>query len=207
LINLIGLSVGFASCFALREYTSSELRSNQYHRDYERIARVGTYWRFTNDDGKNWSQVICGFSKADLPGRFADDFPDVESYARLLPQAFFKDDMVSHGDRISISVTSNGDQENIFQETKAVYADSNLFLFFTIPLLYGEAEHVLREHNFVVLSETVAKKYFGNRNPVGELLKLNNTVTLEVSGVYKDLPHNTHFDFDLVISNTGRWRR
>ena len=94
-------------------------------------------------------------------------------------------------------------KRGVFKEEKAIYADPNLFTFFSIPLIYGQPEHVLNEVDYVVLSQSTAIKYFGERDPRGELLKLNDTTTLKVTGVYEDLPHCTHLDFDLVISNVG----
>ena len=94
-------------------------------------------------------------------------------------------------------------QARIFKEENVAYADSNLFNFFSIPLIYGEREKVLNGANFVVLSQSTALKYFGHENPTGEIIRLNDTTTLKVSGVYEDLPNHTHLNFDLVISNLG----
>ena len=107
-----------------------------------------------------------------------------------------------------ISIADQTGRQQAFKEEKVAYSDSNLFSFFSIPLVYGQPEHVLSEANFVVLSESTAVKYFGKKDPTGELLKLNDTTTLKISGVYKNLPHDTHLNFQLVISNVGlvnRW--
>ena len=77
------------------------------------------------------------------------------------------------------------------------------FSFFSIPLIYGQPKNVLDQANYVALSQSTALKYFGKKDPTGELLKLNDTTTLKVSGVYEDLPHYSHLNFELVISNTG----
>ena len=201
LINVLGLAVGFACFFALWNYATSELKSNQYHKDYERIGRVGVYWRWQDKGSEKSDYVTFGFSKADLPARFKDDFPEVEGYTRILTQEFFLDNLVPHDKKINISITRDNGADHIFKETKVIYADSNLFDFFSIPLVLGQKDKVLSEADFVVLSQATARKYFGDRNPVGELIKLNDSLTLKVSGVYEDLPHYTHFAFDLVISN------
>src|SRR5688500_12203587 len=93
LINVLGLAVGFACFFALWNYATAELKSNQFYKDYERISRVGNYYRWKDAGAKNWEYTTCGFSKPDLPARFKDDFPEVESYARILPQTFFSHDL------------------------------------------------------------------------------------------------------------------
>ena len=92
----------------------------------------------------------------------------------------------------------------LFKETKAAYADANLFKFFSIPLLYGEAATVLKDPNSIALSRKTAIRFFGSGNPLGELLVLNGTQSLRVTGVFEDLPNNTHLDFDFVISNVAR---
>lgn len=108
-----------------------------------------------------------------------------------------------HGNKIIISTEEKYGQPRRFKEEKTAYADHNLFSFFSIPLLYGQPGKVLKEANNVVLSQSTAIRYFGDIDPTGELLKLNDTITLKVSGVYQDLPHYSHLDFDLVFSNAG----
>ena len=203
-INVLGLAIGFTSFYALWEYATTELNSDQYHQDAERIARIAVDWQWTDDGGKTWGTIVVGLSKPSIFPRVKDDFPDVESYLRILNQPGFNPALVNHGNQIIISTSDDAkNQRGVFKEKKAIYADSNLFTFFSIPLIYGQPSQVLREANYVVLSRSTAIKYFGERNPTGELLKLNDTTTLKVTGVYKDLPHYTHLDFDLVISNVG----
>lgn len=198
-INVLGLSIGLASFLALWDYSSSELKANQFFKDFERIARIGTYWRYT-DDGQKWDEIVFGFSKSDLPGHLKADFPDIESYVRILTPVGFDNEMVPHEERISISL-ADAAQPIVFKETQVVYADSNLFTFFSIPLLKGQPDKVLSEAGYVALSQETAKKYFGQADPIGKMLKLNDSLTLQVTGVFKDLPHNTHLNFTIVISN------
>ena len=202
-INVLGLAIGFASFFALWEYSTSELKSDQYHKDSGRIARIGLNYRWTEDGGNTWGKIVLGVAKASLFPRIVDDYPDVESYLRILNQSLFKSDLVGHGNKIIISIDNEKNQQQIFKEEKAAYADSNLFNFFSIPLVYGQPDKVLSEVNFVVLSHSTSLKYFGEIDPTGELLKLNDSTTLKVSGVFEDLPHYSHLDFDFVISNIG----
>ena len=202
-INVIGLAIGFASFYALWEYSIAELKSDQYHEDSERIARVGAHWNWTDDGGKTWGHLTFGFAKSSILPVVKDEFPEVESTLRLLNQENFTRSLVNHEKAIVISFADQSGQKRVFKEEKIAYADSNLFNFFTIPLVYGQPEQVLNEPNFVILSRTTAVKYFGKNDPTGELLKLNDTTTLKVSGVYEDLPHHTHLNFRMVISNAG----
>lgn len=202
LINIFGLGLGFASFFALWNYSTSELRSDQYHKDFERIARIGWHWRWA-DDGKNWDHQTVGFSKSDTPLRVMEDFAEVESYVRIHTQQYFGllGGLVPHGRKVTLAAVGRLQEDRIFKEEHVVYADQNLFNFFSIPLVTGNADNVLAEAGSVVLSESQVARYFDRIDPVGELLKLNDTITLRVTGVFRDLPHNTHLNFNVVISN------
>ena len=202
-INVIGLAIGFASFYALWEYSMTELKSDQYHKDYDRIARIGTNWQWTEDGGKTWGSVILGKSFPFLFPRVSEEYPEVQSTLRIIDQQRFEPAIVNHGNKIIITIADQKGQPRVFKEEKVAYADPNLFTFFRIPLVYGQPEQVLNGANYVVLSESKAEKYFGKKDPTGELIKLNDSTTLKVSGVYEDLPHYTHLDFELVISNVG----
>jgi putative ABC transport system permease protein len=127
----------------------------------------------------------------------------VENYVRIHTQVFFGSigGLIPHSSKIVMSGVGRSDEDRIFKEEHVVYADQNLFDFFSIPLIRGNASDVLTEAGSVVLSESQAVKYFEGKNPVGELLTLNDTITLKVTGVFRDLPHNTHLSFNTVISN------
>lgn len=202
-INVIGLAVAFTSCYVLWQYSASELKSDRHHSDAARIGRIGVQWQWLEQRTKSWEHLIFAFSKTSLLQSVKEDFPEVESTLRILNQNAFNNDLVNHGERIAISADGPIGSTRIFKEENIAYADSNLFNFFSIPLMFGEPENVLTGANFVVLSHSTALKYFGDINPTGELLRLNDTITLKVTGVYEDLPNYTHLNFDLVISNTG----
>ncbi len=208
-INVCGLALGFASFFILWQYSSSELKSDQHHSGFERIARLALYWRFHDRDG-NWGLLTFGGIRPFQPPMISDDFPQVEQYVRLLMQPEFETDLVGHDSRVIVSVNREDGGRELFEETRMVYADPNLFNFFNIPLLHGEKATVLRNGQAVVLSDHTAKKYFGAKNPVGEIILVNDSVSLLVTGVFEDLPHNTHLSFDLVVSMAGisesKWR-
>ncbi|HRJ31323.1 MAG TPA: ABC transporter permease [Cyclobacteriaceae bacterium] len=201
-INILGLGIGFASFISLWDFSIKELQADQYHKDYERIARIGYHWRWA-DDGKKWDHSRVSFSKSDIPLRAKEDFPEVEDYVRIHTQLFFgiPADLVPHGRKITMSRAGRLQEDRIFREEHVIYADQNLFNFFSIPLVRGNPDNVLAQAGSVVLSESQAVKYFHQADPVGELLKLNDSITLNVTGVFKDLPHNTHLTFNTVISN------
>jgi putative ABC transport system permease protein len=200
-INIVGLAIGFASFYALWEYSTTELKADQYHKDYDRIARIGTNWDWTDDGGKTWGHLVIGGSVSSIFPEVKDDYPEVESTLRILEQPGFVPSLVNHGNKIIITIDDQKAQPRVFKEEKVAYADPNLFTFFTIPLVYGEPEKILSLANDVALSQSTAEKYFGKKNPIGELIKLNDSITLKVSGVFQDLPHYTHLNFELVISS------
>jgi putative ABC transport system permease protein len=202
-INVAGLSIGFAAFFGLWQFASSELQSDQYHPGYDRIVRFGTHWTWT-DDGRNWGKAITACIGPAMTHQISLDFPEVESYNRILHQPQFLENLVGHDDHVILSRETKDGSETIFKETKAAYADPNIFEFFSIPLIKGKPADVLKNANSIVLSQQSASRFFGNDDPVGELLVLNGKHTLKVTGVFQDLPHNTHLSFDFVISNAGK---
>jgi putative ABC transport system permease protein len=202
-INVLGLSVGFAVFFILWQYTQTELAADQYHKDSDRIVRVATDWRWT-DDGKSWGRILFGRAGSAVIHRVSQDFAEVESYLRVMHQPYFTREMTGHGIPVILAHEKINGSSVFFKEEHALYADPNLFDFFSIPLTYGESKNVLQDKNSIVLSQKTARKFFGDKNPVGELLILNGKESLKVTGVFEDLPQNTHLVFDFVISNRSR---
>jgi len=199
-INVAGLSVGFAAFFILWQHASSELNSDQYHKDSERIGRICLYWNF---QGMNPGVLTFGAIRPHQAPTIAGDFPQVEQYVRILMQPEFEDDLVGHGSRVVVSVGNENGGRELFEEARMVYADSNLFNFFSIPFVLGEKHTALQRPQSVVLSRRTARKYFGTKNPVGEMIQVNDSSLLLVTGVFENLPHNTHLVFDLVASTAG----
>jgi putative ABC transport system permease protein len=185
-INLLGLAVGFASFFGLWGYAVTELKSDQHHRDFEKIFRLATDWNWT-DDHVNWGHMIIQASPSPTIPRVKPDLAEVVDFVRIM-------------NRWAV-LSSAHNAANVFKESKIIEADSNLFRFFSIPLVIGTPGAVLRDGNSIVLSEKMAHKYFGDEDPLNKILILNGTKTLKVTGLFEDLPHHTHLDFEFVLSN------
>ena len=200
-INILGLSIGFAAFFSLWQYSTAELKTDQHHKDFDRIFRIGMHQRW--DEPGTAGNLTFGPSRASLPPRIKSDFPEVESYVRVCEQVgFFQEDLIDgHGLRMVVAHTNGNGERRIFKETKSAYADRNFFEFFTIPMIYGNAANALAGVNYVALSRTLSEKYFGGTDPTGELLSLNDSIVLKISGVFEDFPHNSKFFYDMVISN------
>jgi len=194
-INVLGLAVGFASFMVLWDYSQHELKSDQFHKDYERIYRLFIFGDFA--DGP----AIAGALNPEIIRRAADDFKEIEEYTRIVKQDNFAfEGSAADWFKLFFSYTNKENQRSSFLETRIAYADPNFFDFFSFPLFLGNSRSVLSESNSVVLSKGIARKYFGAREPLGEVLYMNDTIPLRVTGVFEDLPSNTHLVFDMLIS-------
>jgi len=194
-INVVGLAVGLTSFMVLWNYSQHELKSDQFHKDYERIYRLYVFGQFA--DGP----AIAGALNPEIIRRAADDFKEIEEYTRIVKQDNFVEGSLPHGRQLFFSYTNMENQRSSFLETRIAYADPNFFDFFSFPLLVGNSRSVLSESNSVVVSKGIARKYFGAREPLGEVLYMNDTIPLRVTGVFEDLPSNTHLVFDMLISS------
>jgi putative ABC transport system permease protein len=179
-INILGLTVGRTAFYLIFLYVRFELTYDHFHTKADRIFRIVADIKTPTEtrkvDGPAWAVG------PHLPG----EFPEVEAAVRISPN----DLLVRRGDVH-------------FQETNSLFADSNFFTMFDFPLKYGDPKTALKEPYSIVLSETAAKKYFGDVNPVGEHVLLTilgwNAV---ITGVMRDLPENTMIQGDMIVSMT-----
>lgn len=195
-LTVLGLALGLAVSFILSQHAVLELDSDSFHQDAERIVRAGLVMRWS-DDQLTWEETRLGVNTPGLVKQISERYGEIVDFTRILNQPNFNYELVpDHGKQITVTINNE-----TFVENKAIYADSNVFLFFGIPLVEGDPTTVLTASNHVVLSETKAIQYFGTTRVKGMTLQLNDTIPLYVSGVFADLPQNTHLDFDLVISS------
>jgi putative ABC transport system permease protein len=202
LINILGLSIGLVCFIALWEYSSTSLKADHQHKDFERIFRLTTDWRWT-DDGKNWGAVMIGTYPSGQVYRVSQEFSEVQEYVRIYMQPaipFSYDGVDGSLNRMLLKYETK-DGPIVFQEFKGSFADPNLFNFFNIKLIAGDKNTCLVQQHSIVLSETTARKYFGNETALNKTLILNGTTALKVTGIFEDLPHNSQLTFDFVISN------
>ena len=176
-INITGLSAGIACFILLALYLRNEWTYDQFH------AHAAELYRIRLDYGEKDQPVT---HTALTPGGLAPvmkDFPEVKYISRVYPSAT----TVAYGDKVM--------NENSF-----LYADPAFFNMFSFPLIAGNAATVLSGPNMIVLSETMARKYFGTTDIVGKTLKINNRKEYQVTGVAIDPPANTHLKFDFIAS-------
>lgn len=192
MINVLGLSVGIGAFLVLWQHATSELKMDQHHKDYQRMARIGAHWNW-NEEGQV-GRITWGSIMAHQSNLLLADFPEIEAHTRFIVE-----------DTKRISVQRSNERRH-YKEARCIRADPHVFDFFAIPLIYGDKNQVLKQANAVVLSQRTAIKYFGDVNPVNELLTIDDSTTVVVSGVFENLPHTTHLEFDVVFSNVGRER-
>ncbi|WP_254561282.1 ABC transporter permease [Dyadobacter diqingensis] len=176
IINLIGLSIGLCVCYFALSFVAFELSYDSYHEKSDRIYRLVTDVETPN--GKDYLSTTATMAPA-----IQEAFPEVQSAARI-----FLDYLIIQKD-----------QEH-YGEEKIAYADSSIFSVFTFPLLSGNPHTVLKAPYSIVLSETAAQRYFGNKNPLGKTLRINGKEPAQVTGVMKDIPQNSHFRVDMLVS-------
>jgi putative ABC transport system permease protein len=175
-INIIGLSVGLATFSLISFYVYHELSFDRYHKNGDRIFRIVENLRTENE------LLLQSTSSPPMGPRMEKDFPEVEKYVRL--------------QNWSLLVERNGIS---FYESDSYIADSTVFDVFSFNLIKGDKHTALREPFSVVVTETMAKKYFGNEDPVGQMLKMDYD-QFNVTGVMEDVPENSHFRFSNLIS-------
>ncbi len=178
LVNLFGLTLGIVASSLIMIYVQGELSYDRFNKHADQIFRV---YLSQNFDGKesDWTQTPAPLA-AFLQGKF----PAISNTVRIT--------------KVSKGLMSYG--ENNFFEENFILADPSVFDVFTFPLISGNPHSVLNGPNSVVLTQSAAKKYFGNTNPLGKTIRYNRNTNLTVSGIMKDVPENSHLHFSLIGS-------
>lgn len=183
LINIFGLAVGMAVSILIFLFVQHELSYDRYHEKADRIYRVSRSW--SNQDGE--VSLHLGHAAPPFGPLIQSDFgDDVEVAVRI----FNFNPLVKYG-------------ENAFEEERFFFADPEVFDVFSFNLLQGDPKTVLKDADAIVVSESTARKYFGNDNPVGKELEMiiaGQPASFQVRGVMEDMPDNSHFHADFLAS-------
>ncbi|MEE9362017.1 MAG: ABC transporter permease [Cellulophaga sp.] len=181
LINIVGLAIGIASFVLLMLYVNNE-------RSYDKFEGSENIYRVYMDALEGDTFVASDAQTPNLIGpTLQQEFPEIIDYVRL-----------HRLNKISFKYN-----EKTLQAINGSIADASYFTIFNYPLLKGQKELVLKEPNTIVLTESLAKKIFGDANPLNKLIiafYLGEEVTLKVSGILKDIPENTHMKTSFLIS-------
>lgn len=178
-INVAGLAIGMMACILILQYVVHELSYDEFHLNKDRIFRVQQD-RYSNGElSTRWAAGSVGIGP-DLKA----NFPEVERYTRLLRT----DAILSRKDVY-------------FREDALYYASEDFFQIFSIKLIAGESSSVLKDPSTIVLSQSLAKKYFSDQDPIGKILHCSaHNVDCQVTGIFEDLPDNTHMKIEALIS-------
>jgi putative ABC transport system permease protein len=176
-INITGLAIGLAASLLILLWIQDELSYDRFHINAENIFRV--------EEDQNYSGDIYHVTVTPHPSGpvWKEKIPEINEqtrYNRLQRILFRKDDKV-------------------FFESSVSAVDSAFFSVFTFPLVSGDPSDALVRPQSIVITEELASKYFGDANPVGKTLTLENQYVFTVTGVLKDLPHNSMFTFDALV--------
>ncbi len=186
LLNILGLAIGIASFLFILIYVNDELKYDRFHEGYEQIYRTNRLYN-ANDIHEDAATNSFPFGPT-----LAADYPDmIESMVRLFD--FQVSTFLFEYEKDSTDVLQ-------FNEEWFYLADSNVFEVFTFPLKEGDPKTVLDRPNTVVLSESTAKKYFGDEPAIGKILRMEEGADVEVTGVMEDLPKQSHFIIDILGS-------
>ncbi|RLE01721.1 MAG: ABC transporter permease, partial [Bacteroidetes bacterium] len=192
IINLLGLAIGIASSLMILLFVVDEMSFDRHNKHFKEIYRIYVKGKI---QGNEIEAALCN---APMGATLKADFPEVVDFTRLF--TFDGDPKVRF-------------EEKVFIEENFYYVDSTFFNVFTAPVVYGNPEKMLSRPNTVVLTEEIARKYFGNEDPVGKLLQVGQEETnYEVTGVVKAFPESSHFHYNMLgsmtsiyLANSNQW--
>ena len=181
-INTLGLALGIAACVLILLFVQEEISYESGFKNQGKIYRL--VQDFPMGDHLSVSATVPFPTKRTM----LNDFPEISNAALIFRPS-------SWGNN---SIMKIGDKE--YFEDNFVFAESSLFEIYDFNFVYGEPENVLKNSNEILLTETIAQKYFGDENPLGKEISLGGFRDMAVVGVIEDLPENTHLQFELVGS-------
>lgn len=177
-INIAGLAIGMACCILIISFITTELSYDRYHKNTEQIYRLGL------DANLGGNQILMPISTAPTAPALIQDYPEVLDAVRIRRMR-----------NVSIK-----DRDLEFFEENVFLADNSIFNVFTFPMIMGDPQSALKTAYSMVMTEDAAKKYFGDEDPIGKILKVDNQFDYTVTGVIENVPKNSHFTFDILCS-------
>ncbi len=178
ILNISGLAIGIACCLLIVLFVTDELSYDKHYDNSENTYRLTMAGAL---NGSAFDLAVVG----DVVGKtMVEDFPEVIDFVRFRQNG---SPFIRTG-------------ENIFKEEKFVWADHSVIDIFDLDIVMGDVNAALTAPKSLILSETAAKKYFGNADPIGQQVEFRSDKDYSVTAVYKDIPSNTHFDFDVIGS-------
>ncbi len=182
-LNILGLAIGLACCLLIFQYVSFEYSFDTFNENSTTLYRINQ--TTVQGGGEPDFEATVGWAMAPA---LAQEVPEVHRFVRLHPEYFN-------------AIISPPDQpDKVFEEDEVYYADTTFFQMFSYPLISGHPTRAL-ESGTVMLSESAARKYFGDEDPMGQSLDVRGWVrsTYRVSGVFRDVPANSHLQFEVLL--------
>lgn len=180
-INITGLSIGITCALLITLFVIDELGYDKYNTKGDRIYRIVTHLKY---GGNDTYYAVC---PAPLGNVIREEIPEIEDATRFRGWGMFQ---------------VKREKEN-YKEFDAIWAEPNVFNIFSIPILKGNRNTILTEPNTLAISQSAAQKYFGSEDPMNKTLVLNGNMLYTVTGVYQDLPRNSHFHFSMMLAMSG----
>ena len=178
-INITGLGIGLAISLFIVLWVQNELSYDRFHKNYKNIYRIVEHWMISDGSVNPGASTPYPLGPA-----LRDNYLEVEESLHFL---------IKNG-------TLVGYRDIRFYENKFAFADANFFSLFSFPLLKGSPETVIKDLNTLVISQSMAKKYFGNENPIGKTLTINARHDFIISGIMLDMPRNSHIQADFICN-------
>ncbi|HLY69144.1 MAG TPA: ABC transporter permease, partial [Puia sp.] len=178
IINMLGLSVGVACFLLIGLYVLDELRFDRYNQNADRIYRIDNQIKFGD------FQYNGAAAPAIMGPVFTRIYQQIAQYVRF---RIYGGIVIQKGDEL-------------IKEDRVIFADSTLFDVFTLPLVAGNPRTALKEPHSLVITESVAKKYFNSLDAIGKTLLINQKDHYKITGIIKDIPPQSHFHFDFFMS-------
>jgi putative ABC transport system permease protein len=181
IINVLGLSLGIALCLIIALFVRNELSYDRHFPNAERIYRV------TSDIVFGGNAMNMTFAPAPMADALVEEIPEVEASVHFRNQGSF---LIKR-------------YEDNIKENKVIFAGKDFLEVFDIPLVQGSKKGALDEPNTMMISQTMADKFFKGENAVGQSLVLDNKTDYKITAVYEDIPENSHFDFHVLLAAEG----
>jgi putative ABC transport system permease protein len=178
LLNILGLSIGLAAFIFILLYVRDEVTYDKYNKKHERIYRVESDFNISN------RHDLFAIVPVPMGPAMKLEFPEIAAFVRLNP--------------VGNTLFRYDDKESY--EDKFYFADSNIADVFTINYLEGDPKKALTEPFTIVVTEKIAKKYFGDKDPMGEMFQTGSGKSYKVTGVIEDMPANSHLKYEALMS-------
>src|SRR5688500_14773643 len=183
ILNIAGLAIGMACSILILLWVQDEMSYDRFHANADQLYRLTA----------NAGDFKAAVTPAGMAEGLQSEIPEIKAAVRISKPATH---LLEAGNRK-------------FEETRVFYADSNFLQVFSFPLIKGNATTALQSPDGILITEAMAKKYFGHDDAIGKVIRKDNVENFMVKGILADIPSNSHLQFDFVIpmSNRAKWDR